>query len=202
MSKKTDRLRRQLIIGLMRQFHLERMEKRLPPGMALALFNFFNSGLSIGLIAVIALITKEAFIFPSLGATAFILFYLPRTEVASPRNVLSSHLVGALCGWGVLWMFGLNDAPSAMAAGMDWPHAFSASLSMALTASLMALLRIAHPPAAATSLIVSLGLMPHLNQIPILMTGVLVLLTQAFVLNRLAGIPYPLWALKQSPRKP
>lgn len=201
MSQKTDRLRRQLITGLLRQFHLQRMEQRLPPGVALALFNFFNSGLSIGLIAVIALISKEAFIFPSLGATAFILFYLPMAEAASPRNVLSSHLLGALSGWSVLWLFGLNDAPSALSAGMDWPHAFAAALSMALIASLMALLRIAHPPAAATALIVSLGLMPHLNQIPILMTGVLVLLTQAFVLNRLAGIPYPLWSQKKKPQQ-
>lgn len=196
MSQKTERLRRQLIVGLMRHFHLQQVEKWLPPRLALALFNFFNSGLSIGLIAVIALISGEAFIFPSLGATAFILFYLPMAEAASPRNVFSAHLVGALAGWLSLWLFGLADMPSVLNGGMDWSYAFAAALSMALTTSIMVLLRIAHPPAAATTLVVSLGLMPQLSQLPILMSAVAVLLTQAFILNRLAGIPYPLWSTK------
>ena len=194
MSQRTDRLRRQLILGLLRKLHLQNIAMRLPPQLALALFNFFNGGLSIGLIAVIALITREAFIFPSLGATAFILFYIPMSEVASPRNVFCGHLTGALCGWSSLALFGLTDAPSALSSGMDWPHAFSAALSMGMAASMMVLLRVAHPPAAATALIVSLGLMPQLSQIPVLMTGVVVLLTQAIVLNRLAGVRYPLWS--------
>src|SRR5690554_2860135 len=176
MSQKTERLRRQLIVGLMRHFHLQQVEKWLPPRLALALFNFFNSGLSIGLIAVIALVSGEAFIFPSLGATAFILFYVPMAEAASPRNVLCGHLVGALGGWLSLAMLGLTDTPSPLIHGMDWPHAIAAALSMSLTASLMVWLRIAHPPAAASALIVSLGLMPKLEQIPVLMAGVTVLL--------------------------
>ncbi len=194
MSQRTDRLRRQLILGLFRKFHLPRLANRLSAQQALALFNFFNGGLSIGLIAIIALITREAFIFPSLGATAFILFYIPMSEAAAPRNVFSGHLTGALCGWSSLALFGLTDAPSALSSGMDWPHAFSAALSMGLATSAMVLLKVVHPPAAATSLIVSLGLMPQLNQIPVLMTGVVVLLCQAFILNRLAGIRYPLWS--------
>ena len=194
MSQRTDRLRRQLILGLFRKLNLPRLASRLSPQQALALFNFFNGGLSIGLIAIIALITREAFIFPSLGATAFILFYIPMSEAAAPRNVFCGHLTGALCGWSSLALFGLTDAPSALSSGMDWPHAFSASLSMGLATSMMVLLRVVHPPAAATSLIVSLGLMPQLNQVPVLMTGVVVLLCQAFILNRLAGIRYPLWS--------
>ena len=194
MSHRTDRLRHQLILGLLKKFDLHELASRLSPQQALAVFNFFNGGLSIGLIAIIALITREAFIFPSLGATAFILFYIPMSEAASPRNVFCGHLTGALCGWSSLALFGLTDAPSALSSGMDWPHAFSASLSMGLATSMMVLLRVVHPPAAATSLIVSLGLMPQLEQVPVLMTGVVVLLCQAFVLNRLAGIRYPLWS--------
>ena len=58
----------------------------------------------------------------------------------------------------------------------------------------MVLLRVVHPPAGATTLIVSLGLMPQLAQVPVLLAGVALLLLQAAVLNRLAGIPYPLWS--------
>jgi len=58
----------------------------------------------------------------------------------------------------------------------------------------MVLLRVAHPPAGATALIVSLGLMPDPAQLPILMAGVGLLLVHAFIMNRLAGIPYPVWS--------
>ena len=65
----------------------------------------------IGLIALVALETHQTFIFPSLGATAFILFHLPLAEAASPRNVLCAHLLGAICGWLCLALFGLRDEP-------------------------------------------------------------------------------------------
>ncbi len=194
MSERTDRLRWQLVSGLLRQCHLERISERYPPRLVLAVFNLINGSLSIGLIACVALLTQQAFIFPSLGATAFILFHLPLAEAASPRNVLCGHLIGALCGWACLAVFGLLEAPSAFITGVDWPHAAATALSLGSTAGLMVLLRVPHPPAGATTLIVSLGLMPQLVQIPVLIAGVLLLIGQALLLNRLAGIPYPLWA--------
>lgn len=51
-----------------------------------------------------------------------------------------------------------------------------------------------HPPAGATTLIVSLGLLTQPEQLAVLMAAVIVLLAQGFVINRLAGLPYPLWA--------
>lgn len=194
MSERTDRIRWQLVSGLLTQLHLERICARYPRRVVLAVFALINGALSIGLIASVALLTQQAFIFPSLGATAVILFHLPMSEAASPRNVLCSHLIGAVCGWACLALFGLLDAPSAIAAGVDWPHAAATALSLGSTAGLMVLLRVVHPPAGATTLIVSLGLMPQLAQVPVLLAGVALLLLQAAVLNRLAGIPYPLWS--------
>jgi len=161
-------------------------------------FGFVNGGLSIALISFVALITQEAFIFPSLGATAFLLYYIPLARAASPRNVLCGHLLGALCGLGALYLFGLQHAPSAVDNGVSLARVGAAALSLATASALMILFRVAHPPASATALIVSLGLMPNPSQIPILMSGVLLLLVQAIIINRLAGIPYPLW--QQKPR--
>jgi CBS-domain-containing membrane protein len=194
MSERTDRLRWQLVSGLLQKFHLERVSERYPHHLVLAAFNLVNGTLSIGLIACVALLTQQAFIFPSLGATAFILFHIPLAEAASPRNVLCAHLIGALCGWTCLSAFGLEGDPAAFAAGVDWARAGAAALSLGTTAGLMVLLRIPHPPAAATALVVSLGLMPTLGHIPVLLAGVVLLLAQALLLNRLAGIPYPFWA--------
>jgi len=194
MSERTDRIRWQLVSGLLRRFHLERYTERYPRHVVLAAFNLVNGTLSIGLIALVAMETHQTFIFPSLGATAFILFHLPLAEAASPRNVLCAHLLGAICGWLGLALFGLRDDPSAFIEGMNLARVGAAALALGMTAGLMALLRIQHPPAGATSLIVSLGLMPALAQIPVLIVGVLLLLVQALVLNRMAGIPYPFWA--------
>jgi CBS domain-containing membrane protein len=193
MSERTDHHRWELVGGLLRRFHLERFTARYPQHLVLAAFNLVNGSLSIGLIATVALLTHQAFIFPSLGATAFILFHLPMAEAAAPRNVLCAHVVGAICGWLCLALFGLLDQPSAFEVGMDYARVGAAALALGTTAGLMALLRIPHPPAGATSLIVALGLMPALAQIPVLIAGVLLLLGQALVLNRFAGIPYPLW---------
>jgi CBS domain-containing membrane protein len=198
MSQRTDHVRWQLVSGLLRRFHLERFTERYPYHLVLAAFNLVNGTISIGLIATVALVTQQAFIFPSLGATAFILFHLPMAEAAAPRNVLSAHVVGAVCGWLCLALFGLLDQPSAFEVGMDYPRVGAAALALGATAGLMALLRIPHPPAGATALIVALGLMPALSQIPVLIAGVLLLLGQALVLNRFAGIPYPVWKAARS----
>ncbi|MGO1750527.1 MAG: HPP family protein [Marinobacter sp.] len=194
MSIKNDRLRWQLVSGVLRAFHLERLANRHSRKTVIAGFNLVNGGVSIALVSFIALVTQEAFIFPSLGATAFILFYVPLAQPASPKNTLCGHLIGALMGLLSLYLFGLQDAASAFVTNVDLPRVGAAAVSLGLTSCLMVLLNVAHPPAGATALIVSLGLMPNPSQLPILMAGVFVLLVHAFMINRLSGIPYPLWS--------
>lgn len=193
MSQQTDQVRQRLVSGVLRQLHLDAMSARFNPRLVMVTFNLVNGGLSIALIAMVALVTQQAFIFPSLGATAFLLFHVPLADVASPRNVLIGHVIGALCGWTSLWLFNLHDAPAAFITGVDWSRVAAAGLSLGLTSAFMILLRVPHPPAGATALIVSLGLMHELQQLPVLISAVALLVGQAYLINRLAGIPYPLW---------
>ncbi len=183
-----------LLLGLFRRFQLTELVRYHNSTVVMALFSLINGFLSIGLMAVVALVTRAPFIFPSLGPTAFLLFYTPTAPTASPRNTIAGHLIGALAGWSSLALFGLTTAPAAIAAGVDWPRVGAAALSLGVTSALMVLFRVPHPPAGATTLIISLGIMPHLWQIPVLMGAVVLLVGQAFVINRLAGLPYPLWA--------
>src|SRR5579863_3213393 len=55
------------------------------------------------------------------------------------------------------------------------------------------LLDISHPPAGATALIVSLGIISRPFELVIIEAAVFLLVAQALVINRLAGIPYPWW---------
>jgi CBS-domain-containing membrane protein len=78
------------------------------------------------------------------------------------------------------------------------PWVGSAALSLGLTAGLMAALRVPHPPAGATTLIVSLGILPRPLELVTLLGAVVCLLGLGVAINRLAGIPYPAWADRPS----
>ncbi len=64
---------------------------------------------------------------------------------------------------------------------------------LAVTLSVMIWLGVPHAPAGATTLIVALGLLRTPSQLVILMAAVVILILQGIAINRLAGIPYPLW---------
>ena len=58
----------------------------------------------------------------------------------------------------------------------------------------MILLKAAHPPAGATTLIVSLGIVTRPLHLVVIEIAVALLTLQAIAINRLAGLDYPLWA--------
>ncbi len=165
----------------------------------LALFSFINGCISIGLMSALAVITHTPFIFPSLGPTAFLFFYTPTAPSASPRNTIVGHAIGVLAGYLSLVVTGLTMAGPALSTGVTWPRVIAAALSLGLTSGLMVLLKSPHPPAGATTLIISLGILTKPWQLLVLMGAVVLLTLQAFVINRLAGIPYPLWNPRKQP---
>ncbi len=167
----------------------------------LALFSFVNGCISIALMSVLALLTHSPFIFPSLGPTAFLFFYTPTAPAASPRNTIIGHAVGVVAGYLSLVVTGLTAAGPALAVGVTWPRAIAAGLSLGLTAGVMVLLRSPHPPAGATTLIISLGILHQPWQLVLLMGAVVLLTVQALVINRLAGIAYPLWSPQSESRE-
>jgi CBS domain-containing membrane protein len=99
--------------------------------------------------------------------------------------VVAGYLSLAVCGL-------LGEGP-ALAVGVSAPRV-AAALSLGLTAGAMAWLRLPHPPAGATTLIVSLGLITEVPHLAVLMLGVVLLVLQGFAINRLAGMDYPAWA--------
>jgi CBS domain-containing membrane protein len=168
-------------------------QKRRESVFWLGMFALVNGGISTALMALGARLTGEPLLFPSLGPTAFMLFYQPSSPAACPRNALLGHLIGILVGYGSLRIFGLEHARAVLTGGMTWGWIGSASLSLAVTAGLMVWLRVPHPPAAATTLIVSLGILPRPAQLIALFTAIVALVVQGLVINRVAGVRYPIW---------
>ena len=185
--------------GLARRLRLPSLTERHSSRAVLGLFAFVNGLVAIAVMSLVALVTDEPFVFPSLGPTAFLLFYTPLAAAAAPRNTLAGHLIGAAAGYLALVVFGLTDDPPALASSVTAARAGAAGLSLGLTAGVMIWAGVPHPPAGATTLIVSLGILREPQQLVVLMVAVALLVVQAFVINRLAGVDYPPWAPASPP---
>ena len=162
-----------------------------------AIYTFVGGLLTIALSGALAWALDEPLVFPSLGATAFLFFETPMAEVASPRNTIIGHGVGALVATIWLFVFGLQDNPNVLIEGFSPERAAAVALSVGCTGGILRLLRAAHPPAGATTVIVSAGLLHTGDQLAALAAGVLLLTLTAHVTNRVLGVPAPRWA---SPR--
>ncbi len=182
-----------IVWGLARRARLPSLIERHDSTLVMGLFAFVNGVVAIGLMAAAAVVTDAPFVFPSLGPTAFLLFYTPLLPAASPRNTLGGHLIGAAAGYVSLVLFGLTDNAPALVEGVAWSRVGAAALSLGLTSGVMVWARVPHPPAGATTLIVSLGILREPWQLLVLMGAVALLVAQGLVINRLAGVPYPTW---------
>lgn len=188
-----------VVFGLARRMRLPALMSRHSSTAVLGMFAFVNGVVAIGIMAMAALVTDAPFIFPSLGPTAFLLFYTPLLPVACPRNTLAGHAIGAAAGYLSLVVFGLTDAGPALVEGVAWNRVGAAALSLGLTSGAMVWARVPHPPAGATTLIVSLGILREPWQLGVLIIAVVLLIVQGFVINRVAGMDYPVWAPRPPP---
>ena len=157
-------------------------------------FAFVFGFASIGVMGGLAYLADAPFIFPSLGPTAFLLFHRPTASAASPRNTIQGHAIGAVSGVAALAVCGLLEETSALEVGVTPARALAAGASLGLTSGIMILARRGHPPAGATTLIVSLGLMTSATQLAVLFAAVVLLVLQGALIHRVAGTRYPVWA--------
>ena len=187
-----------IVEGFGTRFRIPVLVSRHSQTSVMGLFALVNGVLSIALMSMAAVVTGQAFIFPSLGPTAFLLFYTPTLPAASPRNTVFGHAIGIGAGYLALVIFGLTEAAPALATEVTWARVGAAAVSLGLTSGFMVWFKVPHPPAGATTLIVSLGILKTPAQLTVLMIAVVLMVGQGMVINRLAGIDYPSWA----PRKP
>lgn len=173
--------------------------RHFPQRLVWSLYVFVNGFLTIALLALLAVITGSPFVFPSLGPTAYLLFIAPLAEASSPRNTILGHAVGLICGYAAFSITGAANLPFGIHTGMMtgsfvyWPRILAAALSLSATGAIMVLLRARHPPAGATTLIVSLGIISKPKELVVIEVAVFLLVAQALVINRMAGLPYPIW---------
>lgn len=109
-------------------------------------FQSLFATLAIFIVILVLNIKREPVIIASIGATAFIIFALPTSITAKPRNVIGGQLIGLASGF--LCCLILNSIPM--------PGYITSSLIYAIAVGLsffiMVITDTEHPPGSATAL--------------------------------------------------
>jgi CBS domain-containing membrane protein len=188
-----ERPRTDHIIYLLRRLRFNWLLQHFPERLVRSIYVFVNGFITIAVLALLALASRNPFVFPSLGPTAYLLFFSPLGKTSSPRNTILGHAIGLACGYAAFVLTGAGALPFGVHQGVFWPRILAAALSLSFTGALMVLLDVSHPPAGATTLIVSLGIISKPLELAIIEVAVFLLVAQALAINRLAGLRYPWW---------
>ena len=104
-------------------------------------YYIFQSFLAAAALFVLALLLqKKMVLISAMGATAFIVFTMPKAASAQTKNVIGGHLIGLSCG--AMFYFTKMNPPLEYA------------LAVGLAIFIMVALDLEHPPAAGTALAV------------------------------------------------
>ncbi len=87
------------VFSLIDRLRLGWLLAHLPAKFVWAAYVALNSFVTIALLTLLALLTHNPVVFPSLGPTAYLFFFTPLAESASPRNAVLGHAIGLLCGF-------------------------------------------------------------------------------------------------------
>lgn len=137
-----------------------------------------HAGFLVTVTAVVAWLSGLPMLFPSLGPSAFVLAMFPRSEASNARRIIGGHAIGVVAG---LLAYALLAGGVTMTNALEPGSieglrlAASGILAMVLTVAGMLWSQARHPPACATTLIVSLGLLPTLLEGALIVGAVVVL---------------------------
>lgn len=147
---------------------------------------------------LLAILVDSAFLFVSLGPIIFELVERPLAPASAPRSVIFGNGIALLAGYGALAVFGLRTEPSTMIEGVTLARGLAVLLALAATGAVLAAIRAMHPPAGATVLLVSLGVITSPPSLAIIFAGVVLTTLLAWLMNHAAGIPMPAWSPRES----
>ena len=138
--------------------------------------SFFAGIFSIFTIGVLTALTYKTdlgiFIIASFGSSMVLLFGYPESPFAQPKNVFFGHLLTALVG-----MFFLHFIPL--------PLFIIIPLAVGFGVALMILFNVTHPPAGGNPIIVIIGSVSIDYLLSPVISGSIIIIVFAIVLNRL-----------------
>tara|TARA_B100001123_G_C15138225_1_gene958344 strand:- start:476 stop:940 length:465 start_codon:yes stop_codon:yes gene_type:complete len=131
------------------------------------------STVTIGALTLLTYKTEYGiFLITSFGSSMVLLYGYPESPFSQPKNIFFGHLLASVVG--ILFLYFL-----------PLPIYLLIPFSVGLTATLMILLNVVHPPAGANPIIVIMGSVSLDYLINPIITGSLIILGFGIILNRL-----------------
>lgn len=115
-----------------------------------------------GLLALLAgglgYITGNLWLFPSLGPSIFMMVESPHIKSSSLYNMTVGHLVGIISGYSIAIITGAAYVQSVFEVGhLQLSHVVASCIAIALVILIHIPLKASHPPAVATTFLITLG---------------------------------------------
>lgn len=154
------------IRGTKRSFCLDRPHHRH------IFWSWCGSFIGIAATAYLSVKTNSPLLMAPFGATSVLIFGIPDSPLAQPRNVIGGNLVAALVSLTILHLFG--SEPWAM------------GLAVATAIGMMQLTATLHPPSGAVALVVMMTKASWLFLLTPALEGSIILVLCAVVFNNLA----------------
>ncbi|MDB4879836.1 MAG: hypothetical protein JWL60_1282 [Gemmatimonadetes bacterium] len=127
------------------------LASRSPASAADSVWVPLASGALILVAGAMTLATKSPWLFAALGPTAVLIAANPGHATTRFHAVVLGHLTALACGWLAVLLMGASGA------GVSVSRIWASAAAIAATTLVQPSLRAYHPPAAATALLVTLG---------------------------------------------
>lgn len=160
------------------------------------LLTWIGSFAGIGLMGLLnsqyLVANDNLFLIGSFGASSVLIYGIPNSPLAQPRNLIGGHLVSAIIGVTVIKLFPAEP----------W---LACALAVSLSIVAMQITKTLHPPGGATALIAVTGgakikSLGYLYVLSPVLSGVLILLAVALIVNNQRHRKYPAKPLFKSRR--
>lgn len=132
-------------------------------------------------------------LFASLGPTAYEMIEKPNRPSAQPYNVFVGHLIAVLAAFAALFLTSAWSTPGVATGNVSLLRVSAAAAAAMLTVFGTLLAKATQPAALSTTLVISLGSMQQLQDGPIIMGAILLMIV--------CGEPLRRWRTKDSNAK-
>lgn len=133
-------------------------KERTPAAAADAVWVPLVSAVLVAVAGAMSLATGQPWLFAGLGPTAIMIAASPGHSTTRFHSIVLGHVLAILCAWLALLLLGATRSPSLLGGNsISVVRVWASALAVGLTVLVQPSLRAYHPPAAATTLLLTLG---------------------------------------------
>ena len=132
----------------------------------------------LALVGALSVLSGLPWLTATLGASLLTQTYSPEQKPATMRNTFVGQFIGLGVGFAAVYIVGAETA-AALASGqpLEWIRVAAVAVAFVLLIPIQQAIRAKHPPAGATALLLTLGIVPPTLQTAWVMAGGIAMVT-------------------------